>query len=286
MVRLMTTPAGQDPDAPSSEHARRAASFGAAAQAYATHRPDYPAAAIGWALEPAGRLAGSQGRPVRILDLGAGTGKLTAQLAALTLAGGPPEVTAVEPDPGMLAELRGRLPGVAAAAGRAEAIPLPAGAVDAVLAGQAAHWFDLDRALPEIARVLAPGGVFAGLWNADDDRVDWVAGLHRVSGRANVVSCSSFEAAKDDDEIVRWLAGPGGALFGRAESAGFPHGQLRTAASLVETMRTHSMFLVMEPAERERILGAVSGYLAATPQTAGGEFTLPLWTIAIRSVRR
>ena len=235
----------------------------------------------------AGRPPGREPGPAaRILDLGAGTGKLTAQIAALTLAGNPPEVTAVEPDPHMLAELRGRLPGVRAAAGRAEQIPLPAGAVDAVLAGQAAHWFDLDRALPEIARVIGPGGVFAGLWNADDDRVDWVAGLHRISGRANVVSCSSFEEAEEDDEIIRWLAGPGSALFSEPESAGFPHGQLRTAGSLIQTMRTHSMFLIMEPAERERILAAVADYLAATPQTAGGEFTLPLWTLAIRAVRR
>ncbi len=173
-----------------------------------------------------------------------------------------------------------------AAAGRAEAIPLPTVAVDAVLAGQAAHWFDLDRALPEIARVLAPGGVFAGLWNADDDRVDWVAGLHRICGRANVVSYSAYEQADEDDEIMRRLAGPASALFAGAESAGFPHGQVRTAASLIETMRTHSMFLIMEPAEREQVLGAVADYLAATPQTSGREFTLPLWTIAVRAVRR
>ncbi|MGI9007945.1 MAG: class I SAM-dependent methyltransferase [Streptosporangiaceae bacterium] len=282
----MSTPADDDPGAPGRRHARRAASFGAAAQAYATHRPDYPAAAIGWAVEPAGRVAGSQGRRARILDLGAGTGKLTAQLAALTPAGGPPEVTAVEPDPAMLAELHGRLPGVRAAAGRAEQIPLPDGAVDAVLAGQAAHWFDLDLALPEIARVLGPGGVFAGLWNADDDRVDWVAGLHRVSGSANVIAYSSIEEAGEDDGILRWLAGPGSGLFWPPESAGFPHGQVRTAASLIETMRTHSMFLVMEPGQRERVLGKVAEYLAATPPAAGGEFTLPLWTMTIRAVRR
>jgi SAM-dependent methyltransferase len=281
----MSTPAG-GPGTARSQHARRAASFGAAAQAYATHRPDYPAAAIGWAIEPAGRLAASQRRPARILDLGAGTGKLTAQLASLTMPSGRPVVTAIEPDPQMLAELRGRLPGVRSAAGRAEEIPLPAGAVDAVLAGQAAHWFDLDRALPEIARVLAPGGVFAGLWNADDDRVEWVAGLHRASGRANVVSYSSLEEDNDEDGIVRWLAGQGRALFAGPESAGFPHGQVRTAASLIETMRTHSMFLIMEPGERDRVLGAVSDYLAATPQTAAGEFTLPLWTMVIRAVRR
>ncbi|HEX9065819.1 MAG TPA: class I SAM-dependent methyltransferase [Streptosporangiaceae bacterium] len=268
------------------EHARRASSFGAAAHAYATHRPDYPAAAVAWSLEPAERLAARQGRPARVIDLGAGTGKLTAHLAALTLAGHRAEVTAVEPDPDMLAELHTQLPEVRAVAGRAEEIPLPDGAADAVLAGQAAHWFDLDLALPEIARVLAPGGAFAGLWNADDDRVGWVAGLHRISGRANVIAYSSLEDDKEEDGILRWLAGPGSGLFRPGEGAGFPHGQVRTAESLVATMRTHSMFLIMEPAERERVLGAVADYLAATPETASGEFTLPLWTMALRAVRR
>src|SRR6185437_16604561 len=108
----------------------------------------------------------------RLLDLGAGTGKLTGTLLALGA-----EVIAVEPDPAMLAQLQRVLPDVPAPAGTAEALPLPDGSVDAVLCGNAMHWFDLDRAGPEIARVLSPVGVLAGLWNLLDDRVDWVAGL-------------------------------------------------------------------------------------------------------------
>ncbi len=271
-------------DAPAAtEYARRASSFGAAATAYAEHRPDYPVAAIRWALEPAVRLGHRP--PVRLVDLGAGTGKLTAQLAGLTLGDRRPEVIAVEPDPEMLAELRRGLPGVTAASGRAEAIPLPDASVDAVLAGQAAHWFDLDRALPEIARVLTPGGVFAGLWNTDDDRVGWVAGLHRVTGRKNVVAFTSYRG-DDEDGITAWMRGPGKDLFRPPEGAGFGHGHVRTADSLIETMRTHSMFLIMEPPEREALLDAVADYLAATPETAAGEFTFPLWTLAQRTVRR
>ena len=280
----MDTPADQDSTArlTDDEHSRRAASFGAVASAYATHRPDYPAAAIRWALEPVVRSSRHQ---VRVLDLGAGTGKLTAQLAGLTLDGGQPSVVAVEPDPHMLAELHRQLPGVTAAAGRAEAIPLPDQSVDAVLAGQAAHWFDLDRAMPEIARVLTPGGVFAGLWNTDDDRVDWVAGLHRAAGRKQVVAMTSISVA-DDDRISVWLRGPGEQLFWPPEISGFAHGHVRTAESLIETMRTHSMFLIMEPDEREAALAVVCRYLAATPQTAAGEFTFPMWTLTQRTVRR
>jgi ubiquinone/menaquinone biosynthesis C-methylase UbiE len=278
------------PDARADEHARRAASFGAVAAAYARHRPDYPIAAIRWALEP----ATESGRPIRALDLGAGTGKLTAQLVNPPVGTAPvgvatdavaAEVVAVEPDPAMLAELRRHLPGVTAMAGRAEAIPLPDASVDAVLAGQAAHWFDLDRALPEIARVLRPGGVLAGLWNGFDSRVDWVAGLHEASGRQTVVPVAGAER-EDDDRLSNWIAKAGRELFFHAQVSEFSHSQLRTADSMIETLRTHSAFLIMEPAEREAVLAQVRDYLAGTPQTAFGEFEVPLVTIALRAVRR
>jgi SAM-dependent methyltransferase len=285
MVPIMEVPTDRDANtlAAGNEYARRAASFGAAASAYTQHRPDYPEAAIDWALAPAQRLAR---RPTAILDLGAGTGKLTAQVAGRTLRGGPPRVVAVEPDADMLAELQRLLPDVTAKAGRAEAIPLPDRSVDAVLAGQAAHWFDLDRAMPEIARVLAPGGVFAGLWNADDDRVDWVAGLHQASGRRNIATFSSFAEADEDDGIAAWLARPGHSLFWPPQVAGFEHGQVRTASSLIATMRTHSRFLVMDEDEREAVFARVREYLAAAPQTSRGQFTLPIFTIAQRTIRR
>lgn len=270
-------------DSADGEHARRATSFGAAAAAYAEHRPDYPAAAIRWALDP---ITAQPGRPVRLLDLGAGTGKLTAQLASLVIGSSPVTVVAVEPDPQMLAELHRQLPGVSALPGRAESIPLPDGSVDAVLAGQAAHWFDLDLAMPEISRVLAPAGVLAALWNADDDRQDWIASLHQVSGRASTPSLSAMRESDDSNGITDWLAGAGSELYWPLEHAGFEHAQRQTADSLIGTMRTHSMFLIMEPAEREATLARVRDFLAATPQTAGGEFNLPIYTIAVRAVRR
>jgi SAM-dependent methyltransferase len=262
------------------EHARRAASFGNAASAYARHRPDYPIAAIRWAIAPVAGI----GRPLDALDLGAGTGKLTAQLAALSTGAGQVRVVAVEPDPEMLAELRDQVPGVTAIAGRAEAIPLPDGSVDAVLAGQAAHWFDLDRALPEIARVLRPGGVLAGLWNADDASVDWVAGLHEATGRRTVVPILGPE---DHDRATgEWLTGAGLELFWPSEQSTFRHSQVRTAESMIETLRTHSLFLIMEEPAREAVLADVREFLFATPETASGEFVLPLVTLTMRAVRR
>jgi SAM-dependent methyltransferase len=95
-----------------------------------------------------------------VLDLGAGTGKLTRLLA--TVFGG---VVAVEPADAMRRVLAARCPQAEARPGIAQAIPLPDGSVDAVFAAEAFHWFDDDRSLAEIARVLRPGGALALLWN-------------------------------------------------------------------------------------------------------------------------
>ncbi|MEU9075512.1 class I SAM-dependent methyltransferase [Kitasatospora sp. NPDC048538] len=254
------------------EQSRHASSFGAAATAYAEHRPDYARAAVHWALEAA--------PGPRVLDLGAGTGKLTAVLAALGA-----DVTAVEPDPAMLAELRRRLPDVRALPGSAEAIPLPDASVDAVLAGNAMHWFDMAVAGPEIARVLAPGGVLAGLWNLMDDQVPWVAGLARVAGSAAVGprdTPASWRAAT----AHMHLPGAGApARFGSPEQADFPHGQHRTADTLVDTLATRAGMIVMPEPEREDALARIRAFLADRPETAHGGFTLPMRTGVLRTRR-
>ncbi|MFD3401124.1 class I SAM-dependent methyltransferase [Kribbella sp. NPDC058693] len=239
--------------------------FGQVAGAYAEHRPDYARAAVGWVLEVA---PGS-----RVLDLGAGTGKLTATLVEMGV-----DVVAVEPDPGMLRELRRGLPGVRALAGGAEGIPLADGAVDVVVAGNAMHWFDMAVAGPEIARVLVPGGVLAGLWNVVDDRVEWVDGLARVSGSA---------AIGPRDTPGSWRVEAAGmhfpeAWFGPAEQAEFAHGQRRTADSLVATLATRAGMLVMPDDERDATLTRIHAYLASRPETARGEFTLPMLTSVLR----
>jgi SAM-dependent methyltransferase len=248
------------------ERLRLSSSFGAAATAYAEHRPDYAQAAVRWALE---RAPGS-----RVLDLGAGTGKLTATLAALGA-----DVVAVEPDRAMRTELRRTLPTVRALAGSAEAIPLPDASVDAVVAGNAMHWFDLDRAGSEIARVLEPGGSLAGLWNVFDDRVDWVADLGRISGSA---------AIGPRDLITVWRAEvhlPSSDRFGVPEQAAFSHGQRRTAESLAATLATKAGMLVMPDAERATALARIRAFLASRPETAHGEFTLPMLTCVLRLER-
>ena len=290
------------------ERLRHGSSFGTAAAAYAEHRPGYAEAAVRWALEPVSVSSGGRtlfppqtppltgGSPLRVLDLGAGTGKLTAILAGLGA-----EVTAVEPDPDMLAELRRdpifspkptlvsspkpTLGSVRSLPGSAEEIPLPDASVDAVLAGQALHWFDLDRAMPEIARVLIPGGVLAALWNVDDDRTGWVATLAQISkGKSNVT------LRRWQDGVARTrqerLIAAGSGLLGTPEVGEFENGQRQTVDSLLATIATHSNLLVLTEPDRARLLAQVRDFLHTQPETAAGEFVLPMVTAVLRATRK
>ncbi|GAB0103676.1 class I SAM-dependent methyltransferase [Nocardia sp. JMUB6875] len=240
---------------------RRARSFGAAAAAYDAHRPDYPLAGLRWALEPLGST------DVRVLDLGAGTGKLTGVAVA---AGA--RVTAVEPDEGMRAVLRERHPRVPALTGTAESIPLPDNSMDAIVAGQAFHWFDLPRSFPEFARVLRPGGVLAAFWNDHDDSVEWVAAFDRLRQ-----SSASFPPANPEPDL------PTHPLFTSFTKSVFAHSQSRTAESLTATIATHSHALVIPESEREAILGRLTDFLRSRPETSSGTFEMPLRTTVIRA---
>jgi SAM-dependent methyltransferase len=214
-----------------------------------------------------------------VLDLGAGTGKLTGTLVRLGV-----EVTAVEPDPGMLAVLRRELPSVRSLSGRAENIPLPDGSADAVLVGQALHWFDLDRAMPEMARVLVPGGVLAALWNVDDDRVPWVAELAEISKHTSSITLTRWRDGGGQARQDR-VGAAGSGLFGVGQVAEFEHGQRRTAESLLATIATHSRLLVMDEPDRIALLTQISDFLRVRPETSAGEFVLPLVTVVLRIPR-
>ncbi|MFL6144691.1 MAG: class I SAM-dependent methyltransferase [Labedaea sp.] len=242
--------------------AKRASSFGKQAAEYAEHRPDYPMPGIRWS------LAGPGPDVHRVLDLAAGTGKLTDGLLTLGL-----EVIAVEPDPEMRGVLSTRFPEVMALAGTAEEIPLPDSSVDAVLAGQAFHWFDTERALTETARVLRPGGLLAALWNREDERVGWVAQLAALTS-TGVTRSWNYEPDFPDHPA-----------YSRFERKVFPHSHRRTAESLTATIGTHSHTLVVAPAERATLLSAIRRFLDTAPETAGREFDLPLRTTVIRARR-
>jgi SAM-dependent methyltransferase len=251
---------------------RHATSFGAAAVAYSEHRPDYAEAAVRWAV--------SESPGARVLDLGAGTGKLTGTLLATGL-----KASAVEPDPAMLAELRRTLPGVTALPGSAESIPLPDASVDAVVAGNAMHWFDMAVAGPEIARVLVRGGVLAGLWNVLDDRIGWVADLARVSGSEAIGPRDTPDSWRAETASAHLPADGSVARFGSPEQAEFPHTQRRTADTLVQTLATRAGMLVMPERERQARLKEIRDFLAGCPETASGDFDLPMLTCVLRTGR-
>jgi SAM-dependent methyltransferase len=143
-----------------SDRAAQSRSFETVAAEYERNRPEYPRDALRWA---AGQL--KLGERARVLDVGAGTGKLTRGLVALGY-----EVVAVEPGGPMLEQLQQAAPEAEALEGPAEAIALPDASVDGAFAAQAYHWFDRERAVPEIHRVVRPGGGLALLWNWWDDR--------------------------------------------------------------------------------------------------------------------
>lgn len=205
--------------------------FAGVAGAYERGRPGYLDEAVRW-------LVGDEPRDV--VDLGAGTGKLTRALVALGH-----RVTAIEPLPEMLELLPAAAPGASAILGNAEVIPLPDGSADVVTCAQSFHWFDHPVALPEIARVLRPRGRLALVWNTRDDGEPWVARLSEIIGNERV---GENDAARPIDES---------GLFGPVESAVFHFEQHLDRERLVELVLSRSYCAKLLPAEREPILEAV-----------------------------
>ena len=215
---------------PAAERRRQASSFGAVAAVYERGRPPYPPAAVDWLL-PEGAS--------RVLDLGAGTGKLTRQLRDRGL-----DVIAVEPSAGMRAELARAVPGVPVHAGSAEEIPLPGGSVEVVLVAQAWHWVDRSRAVPEVARVLVPGGRLGLLWNIRDEREDWVAELDRLM--------------YDPGEHRREDRGHIGPPFGPVEHRDVEWAHRLSRDELIDMMASRSYVITMPEPQRAAVLAAVA----------------------------
>ena len=219
---------------------------------YDRSRPTYPVEAVRWALPE-----GAQ----RVLDLGAGTGKLTTVLLDLGL-----DVVAVEPSQPM----RERIPARAEVVeGSAESLPLEDGSVDAVLVGQAFHWFDADKALAEMARVLRPGGTVGLLWNVMDDSVEWVAQVAGLFGAEDVVSHMDGRPP----------------FTGRTDLEDPTHDEFENAHSLdadllVDLVASRSTLVALPEDERLEVLAKVR---EAAPDDE--PFDLPYVTDAWRAVR-
>ncbi|MDQ7906963.1 class I SAM-dependent methyltransferase [Phytohabitans sp. ZYX-F-186] len=241
----------------------QALSFGAAAAEYDRFRPSYPVEAVRWAV--------GTPPPAEVVDLGAGTGKLTRVLLSAGY-----QVTPVEPDAGMRDQLAASTGGVTALAGFAEAVPLPDGAAEAVVAGQAYHWFDRERAHPEIARLLRDGGHFGAIWNHRDDREPWVAELSRITH-----DVAENRGHFDPEPTVSLELGDS---FGPVERKEFTHREPRTPESLVAMISTRSYFLTASAEKRAEIVAGVRELTATHPDLAGREsFDVPYRVIVFRS---
>jgi SAM-dependent methyltransferase len=237
------------------DKAERARSFGAAADAYERARPGYPGEAVDW-LVPTGART--------VLDLGAGTGKLTRALTARGL-----EVFAVEPLPEMRENLAAAVPDARVLTGTAEEIPLPDDSVDAITVAQAWHWVDPERATAEAARVLRPGGTLGLIWNRRDDRVDWIVRLTEVMGSAEV-------------EVMDMSTVAIGPPFGATESFVTDWARPMDVDLLVEMAASRSYVITATPRRRREILEGVRRVVEADPHL-GTEFDLPYRTYCYKA---
>jgi ubiquinone/menaquinone biosynthesis C-methylase UbiE len=208
-------------------------SFGGVAEAYERGRPTYPVDAVRWML-------GEQ--PQTVLELGAGTGKLTRVIASLGH-----DVHATDPDAAMLQILEREVPGVRTAEASAEDIPLGDASVDAVIAGQAFHWFDLDRALPEVARVLKPGGHVCLVWNFRNEKIPWVRRLGGLIGTQD----------QQDDPAQALIFSE---LFGFVEDKEFAHWQVIDRKSIQDLVLSRSNVAVLGEQERAAKLAEVLAF--------------------------
>lgn len=234
---------------------QRSLSFGSEAAAYERGRPSYPPEAIDWLLPPGAR---------DVLDLGAGTGKLTTRLVERGL-----DVVAVDPIAEMLELLSSALPDTPALLGTAEQIPLPDNSVDAVLVAQAWHWFDPEQAVAEVARVLRPGGRLGLVWNTRDERSGWVKDLGRIIGH-------------EDDPFSEKVTLP--APFTDVERHHVEWTSYLTPQALIDLVASRSYCITSPTEVRTRTLDQVRELLATHPALVNSTgLALPYITVCIRA---
>jgi SAM-dependent methyltransferase len=236
-------------------HRAAAEGFARSAEAYQQGRPGYPPAALAALLShlPAGAA---------VLDLAAGTGALTRPLLEAGL-----EVIAVEP----VAEMRAALPdSVRALGGTAESIPLGAEDVDAVVVGQAFHWFDGDAALAEIHRVLRPAGLLALFWNVRipghplHAAIDDLIGPHR--GETPTHRWGAWREAFDRTS-----------LFGAFEEHEFPNSNELDADGLAALVASTSFIAALDPETRKGVLEGARALAGGAAVTLPYRTDVQLW---------
>jgi SAM-dependent methyltransferase len=243
-------------------HEAAARGFELAPVSYEAGRPSYPQAAVERLIAELDVGPGS-----RVLDLAAGTGKLTRLLAATGA-----DLVAVEPVSGMRAALSSSLPEAEALEGTAESIPLPDASVDAVAVAQAFHWFDGEAALSEIHRVLRPGRRLGLIWNIKDESIDWIEKLGGIMesyrGDAPRVASGAWKEAFDRTT-----------LFTPLERARFSFIHEANEDTVVARVTSVSFIAALPSDEYAAVVARVRHLLATHPDTRGrSTFPLPYRT--------
>ncbi len=237
----------------------RAGSFHRAADVYERARPGYPRPAVEWAV-------GAE--RTTVLDLAAGTGKLTAGLVTLGH-----DVIAVEPLQQMIRQLTASLPSVRPVMGVAEKLPIADASTDAAIVAQAFHWLDTEPTLGELGRVLRPGGTLALMWNVRDERVPWVAALTPIMGSDKVES--------DWREVLE--SSP---LFGPIERRDFRHEQWVDLATLLDLVASRSYVITLTDGKRAEVFDRVRRLWSEHPGLSGrARAPLPYATEVYRASR-
>ena len=250
--------------------ALRSTSFGAIANDYDRFRPGPPEAAVDW-LVPAGATD--------VLELGAGTGALTRRLIARV-----DHVRAVEPDERMRRVLAERVSGAEIEAGTAEAIPAENASFDAVMMASAWHWVDEDKALPEVDRVLRPGGRLALIWSGPDRNVDWVKSVF-VGGRKLTKEQSEVLDAHRHDRHSVHLGDH--SPFSEPEREYLRWTLEMSKDEIVGLVGTFSVAITMDEHKRAAHLDAVGRHLdTLAHQANGGRFSVPMRCLCWRATLR
>lgn len=257
----MSTP---DPSPPSRDNL--ATGGFADGSRYAAARPDYPDAAVAHLVETL-----DIGPTTRVVDVGAGTGIFTAQVAPYC-----GEVIAVEPSEGMRRAFVAEHPDLDVRDGRDSDLPLPDQSVDVIIVAQAFHWFDPPVALAEFARVLRHDGRLGLIWNERDERVDWVAAMSRAMLWDQR---QPYEVGRDFTSDVN--AGP----FEVIDRRTFSHVQRLDRAALDQRVLTTSYIALMNEDEQRALLDDVHRVLDDLPEVIDLPYVTTTYCARVRPSR-
>ena len=260
----------------------RRLSFGSVAAAYDRYRPAPPPQALDWLIPP---------DAAAVLDLAAGTGAVTRLLI-----GRAARVVAVEPDERMRAVLAARCPEAEVLEGRGEDIPLPDASVDAVVVASAWHWLDPERAVPEIARVLRPGGVLGVITVSRDSRADWVAEFNRLMREAREANRApdrpapgetaadgpAADGSRRERRRRREVSFPPGSPMSPVEERVVEYSLPMTKDDLFGLLGTYSGVITLDPARRADFSQRARDFLDRQPWE---QTDLPMICRCLRSTR-